>query len=88
MTASGMDRFTGSRTELEAVLRTIWVSVLGVDDVQPSDDFFDLGGHSLLAIELVDLIGTRTGVQLTLADLQRAPTFTALADDILRSLAR
>jgi acyl-coenzyme A synthetase/AMP-(fatty) acid ligase/acyl carrier protein len=39
--------------EIERRLIEVWSEVLGLDTVDPSDDFFDLGGHSLLAAKIV-----------------------------------
>ena len=44
---------TKSRSSLEEALTEIWCEVLGVDSVQPDDDFFDLGGDSLRAVQVV-----------------------------------
>ncbi|MFF3846536.1 amino acid adenylation domain-containing protein [Streptomyces sp. NPDC002328] len=38
----------------EERLGRIWCEVLGVDEVQRHDDFFDLGGDSLLALQVFD----------------------------------
>jgi hypothetical protein len=40
----------------EVELEQLWTEVLGVDEVDPDDDFFDLGGHSLSALRLSTLI--------------------------------
>jgi acyl carrier protein len=78
-----MDGFRGSRSELEKVVGSIWTAVLGVTEVRPEDDFFELGGHSLIAVDLIDQVHKLTGVTLTMSVLHRAPTVTALTDEIL-----
>ena len=40
----------------EAEFEQLWMEVLGVDEVEDDDDFFDLGGHSLSALRLSTLI--------------------------------
>jgi nonribosomal peptide synthetase DhbF len=39
-----------------AEFEQLWMEVLGVDEVDEQDDFFDLGGHSLSALRLSTLI--------------------------------
>jgi acyl-CoA synthetase (AMP-forming)/AMP-acid ligase II len=38
--------------EIQAKLLEIWKNILGLEDINIDDDFFDLGGHSILAIKL------------------------------------
>jgi hypothetical protein len=40
----------------EGEFEQLWKEVLGVDEVDEYDDFFDLGGHSLSALRLSTLI--------------------------------
>jgi natural product biosynthesis luciferase-like monooxygenase protein len=63
---------------LDLVLRA-WKELLGRDDVGLGDNFFDLGGHSLLAIELQRRLQLDLGTPVSLVDLFRFPTVTALA---------
>eukprot|EP00743_Colponemidia_sp_Colp-15_P007458 GILK01008059.1.p1 GENE.GILK01008059.1~~GILK01008059.1.p1 ORF type:complete len:1562 (+),score=291.15 GILK01008059.1:268-4686(+) len=50
----------------ELALAEIWCELLGVDNVLPSDNFFDLGGDSLLAAQLHSAITQRLWVTLPL----------------------
>ncbi|MDF1594863.1 MAG: amino acid adenylation domain-containing protein [Acidimicrobiia bacterium] len=61
----------------------IWCEVLGADDVDATDDFFNLGGHSLLAIKVISRIKARLGVSVELTDLFEYPTFGAFSDMVL-----
>ena len=58
-----------ARDLVELRLSRIWMDVLGVDRVAPSDDFFDLGGHSLRAVRMASRIHDEFGVELPLAAL-------------------
>ena len=40
-------------TPTEAQLRQVWRELLGVDEIERSDNFFDLGGHSLLVMQAI-----------------------------------
>jgi acyl carrier protein len=44
------------KADWEAEFEQLWMEVLGVDEVDEDDDFFDLGGHSLSALRLSTLI--------------------------------
>lgn len=56
------------------------LSLGGVHDCGPDEDFFDLGGHSLLAVVLLNRLRGLFGVQVTLSDLAQASTPRTLAD--------
>ena len=65
--------------ELDQELCQIWASVLGLDQVGVTDDFFDLGGNSLLAVRMFGRLTQRFGVKMALATLFEAPTIAGLA---------
>jgi thioesterase domain-containing protein/acyl carrier protein len=56
-------------TPTQQALARIWKEVLGVDQLEPTDDFFELGGHSLLAMHLLARIQEEFGQSLPLAVL-------------------
>ena len=60
-------------------LATIWQEVLGLDNVNLDDDFFDVGGHSLLAARLLSRIEAEFGRRVSMAELFAEPTFGGLA---------
>jgi thioesterase domain-containing protein/aryl carrier-like protein len=41
-------------TATEIALTKIWIEVLGVQNIDVNDNFFDLGGHSLLAMRVIE----------------------------------
>jgi len=61
--------------------------IANADDIQPHDNFFDVGGNSFLAIELISAVSNRTGVSLSLGDVIRDPTATAISQLITESVA-
>ncbi len=45
-----------TKPDWEAEFAQLWMEVLGVDEIDEHDDFFDLGGHSLSALRLSTLV--------------------------------
>ncbi|NDJ18573.1 non-ribosomal peptide synthetase [Myxacorys almedinensis] len=60
----------------EQQLATIWMEILGVQQVGTQDNFFDLGGHSILVIQLWTRIKELFQVEIPLRSLFEAPTIT------------
>ncbi|MGW0647729.1 MupA/Atu3671 family FMN-dependent luciferase-like monooxygenase [Streptomyces umbrinus] len=60
-------------------LRTVWKSVLGVDDVADDSNFFDLSGNSIAAIRLVNRVRDVLHVDVGLADFFADATLGAMA---------
>lgn len=59
--------------DLHAILE-IWKELLGVESVDPADNFFSLGGHSLMGTMMIARIRDRMGVTLSLRHLFDAST--------------
>lgn len=74
------------RDALELQLTEIWSSVLGVQPICITDNFFDLGGESLEAISLQTEIQQKLGLNLPLANFFQDPTIEKSAI-ILRTSA-
>lgn len=68
-----------ARDLVELQLCRIWSQVLGVSDVEVTDDFFQLGGHSLLAVRMAGLIADQFGQRVPLATLFTHRTVEQLA---------
>lgn len=78
------DRQSGG---LRAAVTRIWSVQLGVDDIDPDDDFFDLGGHSLHALEIIARVEEVLGVELSLGELYGTPTINGVIGCIGRTTA-
>lgn len=66
-------------TEIERTLAGIWAEVLGVSQINRSDNFFDLGGHSLTLIHLFARINKQFSSSLPITAIFNAQTLSALA---------
>jgi len=73
-------------SELEAAVATVIAEVLGVERVGPDQNFFLLGGHSMLGAQLVQRIGERFGLEVSLRTVFSHPTATAMAVEVERLL--
>ena len=65
--------------DVEARLAAIWTDLLGLETINPTDDFFALGGHSLLTVRMLSRIEKEFGQRLSLSAAYRSPTLRALA---------
>ncbi len=69
----------GPRTELEALLASLWVTLLELDRVGVQDRFFELGGTSLLAVQFIKRLSAVLGHDIALVALFDAPTIAEIA---------
>lgn len=69
-----------SATELQ--LGAIWESLLGINRIGATDDFFALGGDSLMAVEMFAKIRETFARELPLGALAQNPTIEGLASVI------
>lgn len=70
-----------------ALVVAAWRGVLGIERVEPEDDFFSLGGDSVAALEVVAHLG-RAGISVSPAELYEHSTPAALAVLVAAVLAR
>ncbi|HWY61340.1 MAG TPA: condensation domain-containing protein [Rhizomicrobium sp.] len=64
---------------IEQKLIGIWRTILRVQDVTPTSNFFDLGGHSLSALRMLARASQVLGVKADPAAFFRMPTIAALS---------
>jgi acyl carrier protein len=70
------------RLPVEATIAQIWADVLGFDQVDVDDSFFDLGGNSLVAVQLIAQIRKAVGVRLSMRALFDSPTVGGMAKQV------
>ena len=70
-------QYLGPRSHVEQVLASVWVYVLGVEQVGLDDDYFALGGDSLRSVQVTALAEKRH-VRLSVEMLHRHPTIRTL----------
>lgn len=72
----------GTNAELEKVLAQIWSEVLGVQEVDVNDHFFDLGGDSLRISEVFALLEKKYPGKFSVAELFAYPTIAELVKHV------
>ena len=76
---SGGTRAAAPQGELENTIAAIWQEVLGLDQVDTTENFFDLGGHSLLVVQVQRRLREACGQEVSITDMFRLTTIRALA---------
>jgi natural product biosynthesis luciferase-like monooxygenase protein len=71
--------YVAPETEMERVISSVWQELLQLQQVGTHDNFFDLGANSLLMIQASSRLRTALRRDLSLVDLFRYPTVSALA---------
>ncbi len=73
-------QFVSPKTKLENQLAALWATVLGIDCVSVTDNFFDLGGHSLSGLRLINRLRETIGKSVPLTAIFEAPTVRQMAE--------
>jgi amino acid adenylation domain-containing protein len=76
--------YIAPRTPTEELVASIWMRVLGVEQLGVEDNFFELGGHSLVATQIVTRVRSAFKIELPLRLLFDKPTVAALSVEIDR----
>jgi acyl transferase domain-containing protein len=76
---------TESYTKIEKEIADIWREVLGYEEIDIRDSFFDMGGDSLLLTRVHEMINELYPGRVTIANLFAFPTIEKLAQNIFSS---
>ena len=84
--ASG-EEYVAPRTATEEIVAGIWASVLKLERVGVTENFFEIGGHSLLATQVMCRIRESFAVELPLRELfEQATVAGVVADESRRAM--
>jgi amino acid adenylation domain-containing protein len=80
----------------EQRVAAIWSSLLEIDDIRPTDNFFDLGGHSLLAAQAARRMSETLGFKIdvprlvmeSLSQVARRPAMASPAHEPVPSVSQ
>jgi acyl transferase domain-containing protein len=70
--------YIGPRSDVEAVVASVWQDVLGIPQIGVHDDFFEMGGHSVLITEIIALLSRKFQMELPVLSLIESPTVAGL----------
>jgi hypothetical protein len=65
----------------------LWKSVLGLENVGPTDNFFAMGGNSLKCLQVLNRVSAMYGVDVSLRAFMGEPTIRGLSFGIEQGLA-
>lgn len=65
-------------------IKEIWCNVLGVEDVDIQQKFYDLGGNSVMLLIILDEINQKYQIELPVSDMNQFDTVTDMTDYINR----
>lgn len=65
-------------------IKEIWCNVLGVEDVDSQQKFYDLGGNSVMLLIILDEINQKYQMELPISDMNQFDTVTDMTDYINR----
>lgn len=65
-------------------IKEIWCNVLGVEDVDIQQKFYDLGGNSVMLLIILDEINQKYQMELPISDMNQFDTVTHMTDYINR----
>ncbi|MET7653912.1 non-ribosomal peptide synthetase [Streptomyces sp. NPDC005486] len=71
---------------LEREIAGLWRSVLGIERVARTDNFFSVGGNSLKSLQLLNRINAGFDVRVSVRDFFAEPTVEALASAVEKAL--
>ena len=66
-------------TSLERTIANNWKEVLGIEDIELDDNFFDIGGTSLLAMRCINQINRDLEINLAISTIYQLSTIRQLA---------
>ncbi|MGA9526815.1 MAG: non-ribosomal peptide synthetase [Terriglobales bacterium] len=69
-------------SEIEAAIYSVWRCVLGVEQILPTDNFFDLGGDSILLVQAHAELQEALGRTFSVTDLFQYCSFRSLSDHL------
>ncbi|MGG0537714.1 HAD-IIIC family phosphatase [Priestia aryabhattai] len=73
-------RENGIYSEREINIAEVWGGILGFNELNIEDDFYELGGDSIIATKIVNSISEITGSKIEVSSLLRYPTIKRFAE--------
>lgn len=67
---------------MEEKLQVVWRDILGIQEINPEENFFDIGGSSLKIFKLIETINIKFNLNLTITDIFEFPSIKLMAEFI------
>ncbi len=77
-----LDSNSHSLTTTQESILKIWIELLGIDEINIKDNFFNLGGHSLIASQVINRINDLFKTDLPLGSLFDYPSIEEISEKI------
>ena len=78
--------FVAPRSGFETEIAGIWQSVMKLDQISVTDNFFDIGGHSLLAVQIVTRVKEKYDVEFSMRRLFEVSSIAGMASYVENAL--
>jgi hypothetical protein len=78
------EEYVAPETDVEKLVASVWREVLGIERLGIHDNFFEVGGTSLLLVKVHYRLQREVSSDLSMIDLFKNPTVSALAEHIER----
>ena len=73
---------------LDEQIAEVWRTVLGLDEIEPTENFIRLGGHSLAALRVVHVLRRKLNVELQLRHLLDAEDLAGFTESVREASRR
>jgi amino acid adenylation domain-containing protein len=80
--APGAAEATGTAGSLDEQIAEVWRTVLGLEEIESTENFIRLGGHSLAALRVVHVLRRKLGVELQLRHLLDAEDLAGFTESV------
>uniref|UniRef100_UPI0026373661 non-ribosomal peptide synthetase n=1 Tax=uncultured Aquimarina sp. TaxID=575652 RepID=UPI0026373661 len=77
------ESYVAPETELEKELCSIWASILGIEKVGVTDDFFRMGGNSILAVKVAHRISEVLGKEVRVSNILTNNNIKLLSEKLM-----
>ncbi|MCX8128634.1 MAG: condensation domain-containing protein, partial [Clostridia bacterium] len=78
---------SGVYSETEKAVAEVWGEILGFDELDVNDDFYDLGGDSIIAMNIANTLNNKLNINIKVSELLRCLTISELGVFIDKKLS-
>lgn len=75
-------RTNNEYTDMEKIVAEVWGNVLGFEEINVYDNFFDIGGDSILAMRILKKLNDKLNININISDILNSLNIVELAKSI------